>query len=139
MTDREQKLVRKPVKKAAARTWPRADKADAEVAVLAKIAEMPAPFRGISERLHHIIMKSAPRLTPRVRYGMPWYMKDGKSCCFFRAAKNFGFVTFGFDDPANLSCEEGAADQLVASAYRIATLDEATEAKLSAIVRKVAG
>jgi hypothetical protein len=68
---------------------------------------------------------------------MPWYFKDGTSWCFFRATK-FNFITFGFDDPANLAREEGAPHQLVASAWRIQTLDEATEAKLSTIVRKAA-
>jgi hypothetical protein len=112
-------------------------KADGEAAVLEKIAAMPAPYRAMGERLHDLIMKSAPGLTPRVRYGMPWYFKDGKSWCFFRAT-NFNFITFGFDDPVNLTREEGAPHQLVASAWRIHTLDEATEAKLSTIVRKAA-
>jgi len=126
-------------KKATPRPRSRADKADGEAAVLAKIAQMPEPYRATGERLHEIIMRNAPGLTPRVRYGMPWYMKDGKSWCFFRAATKFDFMTFGFDDPATLTREEVAPHQLVASAYRITTLDEATEAKLSAIVRKAAG
>jgi hypothetical protein len=33
-----------------------------------------------------VITNSAPGLMPRVRYGMLWYFKDGKSWCFFRAA-----------------------------------------------------
>jgi hypothetical protein len=111
-------------------------KAGGEAAVLAKIAEWPAPYRAMGERLHDVIVNSAPGLTPRVKYGMPWYFKDGKSWCFFRAATKFNFITFGFDDPADLTGEEGAPDQLVASAYRIHTLDQATEAKLSTIVRK---
>jgi hypothetical protein len=122
-------------KKAATRPGPRAEKPYGEAAVLAKIAEMPAPYRAIGERLHALIMKSAPELMPRVRYGMPWYFKDGQSWCFFRAATKFNFMTFGFDDPANLTREEGAPDQLIASAWRLHTLDDATEARLSAIVR----
>jgi len=42
MADREQKSVRKAAKKTPARRGPRADKADGEAAVLAKIAAMPA-------------------------------------------------------------------------------------------------
>src|SRR6266542_2162509 len=49
MKERAQEL------KAAARRGPRADKADAESAVLAKIAEMPEPDRAMGERLHAII------------------------------------------------------------------------------------
>jgi hypothetical protein len=111
-------------------------KADGEAAVLAKIAQMPVPYRAIGKRLHEIIMISSPGLTPRVRYGMPWYMKDGKSWCFFRAAEKFNVMTFGFDDPANLTPEKGAPHQLVASAYRITKLDDATVETLSDIVHK---
>lgn len=114
-------------------------KADGEAEVLAKIAEMQAPYRAMGERLHEIIMTNGPGLTARVRYGLPWYMKDGKSWCFFRWAKPFDFMTLGFDDPAILAPEDGAAHRLVASAYRITALDETTEADLAAIVRKAAG
>jgi hypothetical protein len=41
--------------KAAARRGPRADKADGESAVLAKIAEMPEPDRAMGERLGAVI------------------------------------------------------------------------------------
>src|SRR6516225_3223712 len=50
---------------------PRADKADDEGAVLAKIAEMPEPERAMGKRLHAIIKAIAPALTPRLWYGMP--------------------------------------------------------------------
>ena len=61
-----------------------ADKADGESAVLAKIAEMPAPERAMAKRLHAIIKTSAPALAPSLWYGMPAYAKDGKVVCFFR-------------------------------------------------------
>jgi hypothetical protein len=115
-----------------------AKKPDGEAEILAKIAEMPAACRDGAKRLHDIVMKSAPGLTPRVRYGMPWYMKDGKSWCFFRAT-GFNFITFGFDDPAALTREPGAPHQLVASSYRITEIDESTAAKLSDIVRNAVG
>src|SRR2546430_12753084 len=57
--------------KAAARRGPRADKADGESAVLAKIAEMPKPDRAIAKRLHAIIKASAPAPSPKTWYGMP--------------------------------------------------------------------
>jgi hypothetical protein len=132
MAHRAKKPVRVPAK-------PAAKQADGEAAILAKIAQMPDPYRIVGKRLRDIIMKSAPGTTPRVRYGMPWYSKHGKSWCFFRAATSFNLMTFGFDDPAILVREEGATHQLIGSAYRITTLDEATADKLSAIVRKDAG
>src|SRR5437868_11810428 len=84
--------------KAAARRGPRADKADGESAVLAKIAAMPGPDRALGERLHAIIKASAPVLTPRLWYGMPAYAKDGKVVCFFQNAQKFKmrYATLGF-------------------------------------------
>src|SRR5437879_4350219 len=67
----------------------RADKADGEGAVLAKIAEMREPDRTMGKRLHAIIKESAPVLSPRLWYGMPAYAKDGKVVCFFQAAQKF--------------------------------------------------
>jgi hypothetical protein len=47
------------MKKAAPRSTPRAEKADGEAAVLAAIAEMPAPYDALGERLHALITASA--------------------------------------------------------------------------------
>lgn len=129
------KPVGKPAKKTAARPGPRAAKADGEAAVLAKIAAMPAPYRAMGERLHALILRSAPALQPTLHYGMPWYAKDGKRICFFHVEK---YMTFGLTEEANLTREKGAPHQLLASAWYFAALDDATEAKLSAIVRQAA-
>jgi len=110
-------------------------KADGEAAVLAKIAAMPEPFRSMGERLHALIRASAPALAPTVWYGMPGYARDGKCVCFFCADK---YMTFGLTEKANLTREEGAAHQLLGSAWFFAALDEATEAALAAIVRRAA-
>src|SRR5438093_10251530 len=67
----------------------KADKADGESAVLAKIAEMPEADRAIGKRLHVIIKASAPALSPRLWYGMPAYALDGKVVCFFQSAQKF--------------------------------------------------
>jgi len=122
-------------KKAANTANPAAKRAAAEAAVLAKIAAMPEPWRNMGERVHAVIVRSAPVLQPTVWYGMPAYAKDGKAVCFFRADKKY--MTFGFTQEANLTREEGAPDQLIESAWYLTALDDATEARLSAIVRKV--
>lgn len=114
---------------------PAAKKADGEAAALAKIAAMPAPYRAMGERLHALILRSAPVLQPTTWYGMPAYAKDGKVVCFFRADT---YMTFGLTDKANLTLEEGAPHQLRGSAWFFTALDDATEAELSAIVRKAA-
>ncbi len=127
---------KRAAKETAARPGPRAGKAEGEAAVLAKIAAMPEPFRAMGERLHALILRSAPALQPSLWYGMPAYAKDGKTVCFFRADKKY--MTFGFTQEANLTPDEGAPHQLIGSAWYFAALDDATGARLSAIVRKAA-
>lgn len=130
----EEKAAKKVTKKAA-RPGSRADKTDGEAAVLAKIAAMPAPYRAMGERLHALILRTAPALKPTVWYGMPGYAKDGPCLCFFRVDR---YMTFGLTEKANFALEEDAPHQLMESAWFFTALDDATEAKLSAIVRKAA-
>ena len=112
---------------------PRADKADGESAVLAKIAAMPEPYRTMGERLHAIIKASAPALSPRVWYGMPGYAKDGKVVCFFRSAEKFKerYMTLGFNQEANL--DEG---HMWPIAFALKELTAAEEARIGALVKK---
>jgi uncharacterized protein YdhG (YjbR/CyaY superfamily) len=111
----------------------RADKADGESTVLAKIAEMPEPDRAMGKRLHAIIKASAPALSPRLWYGMPAYVKDGKVVCFFQSAQKFKmrYATFGFSDKANL--DEGA---MWPTAFALTELTAADEARIGALVKK---
>lgn len=127
MKERAQEL------KAEARRGSRADKADGESAVLAKIAEMPEPDRAMGMRLHAIIKAGAPTLSPRLWYGMPAYAKDGKVVCFFQSAQKFKtrYATFGFSDAANL--DEGA---LWPTAFALKKLTAAEEARIGALVKK---
>ena len=120
-------------KKAAARPRPRADKADGESAVLAKIAEMPGPDRALAERLHAIIKASAPALAPRLWYGMPAYAKGGKVVCFFQSAQKFNtrYATFGFLHEAKL--DEGG---MWPTAFALTELTAAEEARIGALVKK---
>jgi hypothetical protein len=122
--------------KAAARRGSRAEKADGERAVLAKIAEMAEPDRGMGERLHAIIKASAPGLSPRLWYGMPAYAKDGKVVCFFQSAQKFKtrYATLGFSDRANL--DVGA---MWPTAFALKELTAAEEARIGALVKKAVG
>src|SRR6267143_1385119 len=61
---------------------------EGESALLAKIAAMQEPDRGMAKRIHAIIKSAAPTLSPTTWYGMPAYAKDGKVVlCFQDAAK----------------------------------------------------
>ncbi len=110
-----------------------ADEADAESAVLVKIAQMPEPDRTMSKRLHTIIKATAPTLTPRLWYGMPAYAKDGKVICFFQGAGKFKtrYATLGFSDKANL--DEGTMWPVT---FALKKLTATEETKIVALVKK---
>jgi uncharacterized protein YdhG (YjbR/CyaY superfamily) len=119
--------------KTEARRGPRADQADGENDVLAKIAEMPEPDRAMATRLHAIIKTSALVLSPKTWYGMPAYAKDGKVVCFFQSAQKFKsrYATFGFSDEADL--DDGA---MWPTSFALKELTAAEEARIGALVKK---
>ncbi|MDP2671783.1 MAG: DUF1801 domain-containing protein [bacterium] len=115
----------------------RANKADGESAVLAKIAEMPEPDRAMANRIHTVIKESAPELSPKTWYGMPAYANnDGKVVCFFTAASKFKsrYATLGFNDTAKL--DEG---HMWPTSFAITKLTDAEEAEITALVKKAVG
>jgi uncharacterized protein YdhG (YjbR/CyaY superfamily) len=127
MRERAQEL------KTATRRGPRAAKADGESELLAKIAEMQEPDRAMAERLHAVIMASAPAFSPTTWYGMPAYAKDGKVVCFFQSAQKFKtrYATVGFSDKANL--DEGT---MWPNSYALTKLTAADEARIAVLVKQ---
>jgi hypothetical protein len=134
-TDEERAAMKERAQEVkAARRGRRADKADEESAVLAKIAEMPEPDRAMGERLHAVIKASVPALSPRLWYGMPAYAnKDGKVVCYFTPASKFKerYATFGFNATANL--DEGT---MWPTSFALTELTAADEARIGALVKK---
>ena len=107
---------------------------DGEEAVRAALADMKPNDRAIGKRIHEIIKKSAPDLTPKTWYGMPAYAnKDGKVVCFFRNATKFKerYAMFGFNDSASL--DNG---NMWPVAFALKKLTAADEAKLTALVKR---
>jgi len=127
MKERAQEL------KAASRRGPRADDADGESAVLAKIAEIPQPDRAMGERFHTVIEASAPVLSPRLWCWMPAYAEDGNVVCFFQSGQKFKtrYATLGFSDKANL--DEGA---MWPTSFALTGLTADDEARIGALVEK---
>jgi uncharacterized protein YdhG (YjbR/CyaY superfamily) len=107
--------------------------AEGEKAVLAAIAKMAEADREIAERIHAIVRRVAPELTPRTWYGMPAYSKDDKVVCFFRDAGKFKdrYSTFGFNDKANL--DDGS---MWPTSYAVTRLTKADEAKIAKLVKQ---
>ena len=108
--------------------------ADGETAVAEALAAMTPADRALGERIHALVKKAAPELTPKTWYGMPAYAnKDGKVVVFFRDAGKFKerYAMFGFNDSANL--DDGS---LWPVAFAITKLTKAGETKLAKLVRQ---
>jgi hypothetical protein len=109
------------------------DRAAGESDVLAAIAAMSEPDRGIAKRLHALIHETAPDLSPKTWYGMPAYAKDGKIVCFFRDRQKFKerYAMLGFNDTANL--DNGAMWPV---AFALPELTATDEKKIAGLVKK---
>jgi uncharacterized protein YdhG (YjbR/CyaY superfamily) len=105
--------------------------ADGEEAVQSALAEMSPDDRALGERIHAIVKKTAPDLTPKTWYGMPAYAnKEGKVVVFFRNAEKFKerYAMFGFNDTAML--DEGSMWPVAFALTKLTKADETRIAKL---------
>ena len=108
--------------------------AQGEEAVQAALAKMTADDRALGERIHAIVTKTAPDLTPKTWYGMPAYAdKNGKVVVFFRDAAKFKerYAMLGFQDNAKL--DEGSMWPV---AYALTKLSKADEARIVKLVEQ---
>ena len=115
----------------------RGGKGDGESDVLAAIAKMPEPDRGMAKRLHEIVKISAPQLSPKTWYGMPAYANaDDKVVCFFRNASKFKdrYATFGFNTAAKL--DDG---NMWPTAFALMKLTSAEEKRIAELVKRAVG
>ena len=104
-----------------------------ETALLAKIAAMSEPDRGMATRIHAVIKATAPELEPTTWYGMPAYARNGKPVCFFQAADKFKarYATLGFNDSAAL--DEGGMWPI---AFALKELTKSDERRIASLVKK---
>ncbi len=131
----EKAAMRERAKELKAESRSKADRADGERDLLAKIAEMPPADRDMAERIHAIVTATAPELAPKTWYGMPAYAKDGKLVCFFKAASKFDsrYATFGFEEAARL--DDGS---MWPTSYALTELTAADEKKIGELVQQAA-
>lgn len=102
--------------------------------VLAKVNAMPEPDRAIGKKLHTIVRKNAPKLIPKLWYGMPAYAnKEGKVVIFYQYASKFKnrYGTFNFTDLTKL--DEGNFWPI---GFGVMKLTPADEARIAALVKK---
>jgi uncharacterized protein YdhG (YjbR/CyaY superfamily) len=109
--------------------------AEGEEAIQAALKKMKPDDRALGKRIHALVTKIAPDLTPKTWYGMPAYAnKDGKVLVFFRDAGKFKerYAMLGFQDNANL--DDGSMWPV---AYALTTkLTKADEAKIAKLVEQ---
>lgn len=108
--------------------------AEMEAQVLEKIDQYVSKDFPEAKRLHEIIMQAKPSLCPRLWYGMPGYAKASGSAVlvYFRKDR---YMTFGITESVDLVIPENATDKLVPYGWQFDTLDEATEKRITKIVR----
>jgi len=117
----------------------KADKdADNLAAVLEKIPQMFGEEADIGLRLHDIIMEAAPKLKPRLWYGMPGYAR-GRSMPVLVFIRRDDYLTFGLTEKANLHIDENAPGMMIPNAWFLTGLDAAIEAQIAEIVREATG
>jgi uncharacterized protein YdhG (YjbR/CyaY superfamily) len=123
-------------RKKAAKLSPEEARVQGEADVQAKIAELPEPDRALAERIHEIVLATAPALVPRTFYGMPAYARDGKVICFFQAKAKFKvrYSTLGFQHDARLDHGE-----MWPVAFALTSLTAASEKRIAELVKKAAG
>jgi uncharacterized protein YdhG (YjbR/CyaY superfamily) len=109
--------------------------AEGEEAVQAAFTKMTPKDRALGKRIHAIVKKTAPDLTPKTWYGMPAYAdKNGKVVVFFRDAAKFKerYAMLGFQDNANL--DDGSMWPV---AYALTTkLTKADETNIARLVKQ---
>ena len=108
--------------------------AEGEEAILAALKKMAPADRAIGKRVHEIVKKTAPELTPKTWYGMPAYAnKNGKVVCYFRDAGKFKerYSQLGFNESANL--DDGSMWPI---AFALPKLTKADEAKIAKLVEQ---
>ncbi len=133
-SDAEKAAMKERAKEQKAEAKASKDRAEGESAVLAKIAEMSQPDRGMAEQLHAIITANAPDLWPKTWYGMPAYAtQDGKIVCFYQPAEKFKarYGTLGFNDAAHL--DDGA---MWPTSFALTEITPADEKRIAALVKK---
>ena len=105
--------------------------AEGEEAVQAALEKMTPDDRALGRRIHAIVQKTAPDLTPKTWYGMPAYAdKNGKVVLYFRNAEKFKerYAMLGFNDTANL--DDGSMWPVAFALTKLTKADEARIAKL---------
>jgi uncharacterized protein YdhG (YjbR/CyaY superfamily) len=121
--------------KAEAKTINKREQGEADVQEA--IAAMSKSDCGIAERIHKIVIETAPELWPKTWYGMPAYANaNGKVVRFFQGAEKAEarYASFGFNDAAVL--DDG---NMWPTAFALTKLTATEENIIKELVKKAVG
>ncbi len=104
--------------------------------VLDKIAGMDEPQRSLVQRVHEIVVATAPDLKPRIWYGMPAYATSASTPALL-TLRNDDRLNLAITEKADFKAAGGADGRLMPAAWYFEELDEATEKRIAEIVRAV--
>lgn len=110
------------------------NRTEGEKSVLAAIDDMSEPDKSMAKKIHDLISKNAPVLSPKTWYGMPAYAdSEGKVVCFFQCAQKFKarYSTLGFSDIAKL--DEG---NMWPSSFALKELSKNEEIEIVQLVKR---
>lgn len=132
-SDQEKAAMKERAQELKAEARANKSKAEGEAGVLAKIEEMAEPDKAMAKRLHELIKANIPDITSKTWYGMPAYVKDGKTVLFFQSGKKFEsrYCTLGFNDAAAL--DEG---NMWPTSFALVTLTAEVEARIVELVKR---
>jgi uncharacterized protein YdhG (YjbR/CyaY superfamily) len=134
-TDEERAAMKASVRerKGASRRDPAEERAEGELEVQTKLAEMPEHDRAMGTRIHELVLASAPDLVPKTYYGMTAYARNGKVICFFKPASKFKVRYATFEFQADASLDDG---DMWPVSFAVDKLTPASEARIAELVKK---
>jgi Domain of unknown function (DU1801) len=136
------KSTSSPEERAAARQYAKEQKAQEAAAeslktVLNKIAKLDEPDKTNAYRIHELVTKVAPSLTPKLLYGSPAYANaDGKPVLFYQERARFRgrYANLTFFGAAQL--DDGT---MWPTSWAITDLSVADEKVIAKLVRQAIG
>ncbi|MCW2687155.1 MAG: hypothetical protein JWR37_2045 [Mycobacterium sp.] len=111
--------------------------AEALKSVLDKIASLEEPDKTNAERIHAIVTKQTPSLTPKLLYGSPAYANaDGKAVLFYQERARFKgrYGNLAFFGSAQL--DDGT---MWPTSFAITEISPSDEKVITELVRKAVG
>jgi hypothetical protein len=102
--------------------------------VLTTIAKMSDPERSLVQRIHEVIVETAPELKPRIWYGMPAYALSAGAPALV-TLRNDERVNLALTEKVEFNAAGGADGTLMPAAWYVETIDAKTEKRIAEIVK----